>query len=136
MPSSYNVIEFRVVLTVDDLNQALQLYRDIFGLPVLQQWESPEGRGFVLDLGHATLELIDQAQADLIDRIEVSKRVSGSVRFACEVQDTDETATSLQKAGAHTVANPVYTPWGHLNVRLETPDGMQLTLFQVLPTAE
>lgn len=136
MPSSSTIIEFRIVLTVDDLDQALQLYRDSFGLSVLKQWESPEGRGFVLALGQATLELIDQAQADLIDRIEVGERVTGKVRLAVEVQDADEATTTLQKAGAHIVANPVKTPWGHLNVRLETTDGMQLTLFQVRPKAE
>jgi hypothetical protein len=27
---------------------------------------------------------------------------------------------------------PIVTPWGHRNARLCDPDGMQITLFQVL----
>ncbi len=29
------------------------------------------------------------------------------------------------------VRPPVLTPWGDYNVRLQDPDGMQVTLFQV-----
>jgi hypothetical protein len=32
-------------------------------------------------------------------------------------------------AGAEAEAAPVVPPWGGRNVRLRTPDGMQLTLF-------
>jgi hypothetical protein len=33
--------------------------------------------------------------------------------------------------GATLVHPPVMTPWGDNNVRLQDPDGMQITLFQV-----
>jgi uncharacterized glyoxalase superfamily protein PhnB len=32
--------------------------------------------------------------------------------------------------GATLVHEPVQTPWGDYNVRLQDPDGMQITLFQ------
>jgi uncharacterized glyoxalase superfamily protein PhnB len=32
--------------------------------------------------------------------------------------------------GATLVHPPVRTPWGDLNVRLQDPDGIQITLFQ------
>ncbi len=32
--------------------------------------------------------------------------------------------------GAALVHPPVVTPWGDTNVRLQDPDGMQITLFQ------
>jgi uncharacterized glyoxalase superfamily protein PhnB len=32
--------------------------------------------------------------------------------------------------GAVLVHQPVMTPWGDLNARLQDPDGMQITLFQ------
>jgi hypothetical protein len=32
--------------------------------------------------------------------------------------------------GALVVHEPVMTPWGDYNVRLQAPDGMQITLFQ------
>ena len=33
--------------------------------------------------------------------------------------------------GAVLVHPPVQTPWGDTNVRLQDPDGLQVTLFQV-----
>ncbi|MDX6425972.1 MAG: hypothetical protein QOD52_1377, partial [Gaiellaceae bacterium] len=33
------------------------------------------------------------------------------------------------RAGAQHVADPITTPWDDVNVRVQAPDGMQLTLF-------
>jgi len=70
-----------------------------------------------------------ERQAALIDDVEAGKRVSGAVRLAVEVADSEETAQRLIAAGADQVAPPVTTPWGDRNARVRTPDGMQLTLF-------
>ncbi len=51
------------------------------------------------------------------------------MRLAFEVRDSDAAAQRLLAAGAEHVAGPVETPWGDVNVRLETDDGLQLTLF-------
>ena len=89
----------------------------------------------MLDMGQATLEIFDEAQAEAIDRIEAGKRVSGRVRFALQVPDLKSAMESLLANGAKLVHEPVVTPWGDTNVRLEDPDGMQVTLFQ-LPEKE
>jgi methylmalonyl-CoA/ethylmalonyl-CoA epimerase len=78
------------------------------------------------------LELFDEAQAQKVDAIEAGRRVSGTVRLAVEVADSEETARRLVAAGAEAVAPPVLTPWGDRNARVRTPDGMQLTLFTVV----
>ena len=64
-----------------------------------------------------------------MDRIEAGHRVSGPVRLAVEVPDSEEAARRLVAAGAEQVADPVATPWGDRNARVQAPDGMQLTLF-------
>ena len=124
-----DVQEFRITLTVDDFDAAVRLYRDALGLPEVADWSSDQGRVLLLDAGRATLELFDDAQAAMVDDLEVGRRVSGKVRFALRVQDADATATSLVDAGATSVAAPVDTPWGDRNARVAAPDGMQLTLF-------
>lgn len=123
------VQEFRITLTVDDFDAAVKLYRDALGLPQVADWSSDQGRVVLLDAGHAMLELFDEAQAAMVDDLEVGQRVSGKVRFALRVGDADATATSLVEAGATPVADAVDTPWGDRNARVEAPDGMQLTLF-------
>lgn len=129
--------ELRLALTVENYDELLRFYRDVFGLPVIEAWDNPTGRGAVLDAGHATLELLSTDQADLIDRVEVGETgVSGPVRLALEVADSEATAGALVEGGAERVGGPVVTPWRHLNVRLRAPDGMQLTLFTVLDEAE
>ena len=124
-----NVTELRVALTVEDFGQALAFYRDALGLEQVADWSSGTGRVVVLDAGRATLELFDRAQAESVDAIEAGCRVSGTVRFALRVTDSEDLAARLVAAGASRVAPPVVTPWGDRNARVQAPDGMQLTLF-------
>ena len=124
-----NVTELRVALTVQDFGQALSFYRDTLGLEQIADWSSETGRVVVLDAGRATLELLDQAQAETVDAIEAGRRVSGTVRLAMNVADSEDMAQRLVVAGAVQVAPPVMTLWGDRNARVQTPEGMQLTLF-------
>lgn len=126
-----DIKELRVALTVPEFDQAVAFYRDTLGLRQLEDWSSDEGRVILLEAGSATLELLDEAQAALVDRIEVGSRVSGTVRIALEVSDSDETAERLVAGGGEAVAPPVTTPWGDRNARVRAPDGMQLTLFSL-----
>ena len=121
--------ELRVALTVEDFDQALRFYRDALGLEQTADWSSESGRVVLLEAARGTLELMDERQAALIDEVEAGKRVSGAVRLAVEVADSEETAQRLVAAGAEQVAPPVTTPWGDRNARVRAPDGMQLTLF-------
>jgi lactoylglutathione lyase len=126
------VRELRLALTVERYEEALAFYRDVLGLPVVYAWAEPTGSGAILDAGRATLELLSVDQAELVDRVEVGRRVAGPVRLALEVEDSVATADALTAAGAERLADAVVTPWAHRNVRVRAPDGMQLTLFTVL----
>jgi methylmalonyl-CoA/ethylmalonyl-CoA epimerase len=121
--------ELRVAMTVENFDQAADFYRDVLGLTQIEEWSSEAGRVILLEAGRATLELLDEAQAALVDEIEAGQRVSGTVRIALEADDSADTARRLVAAGADEVATPVTTPWGDRNARVRAPDGMQLTLF-------
>jgi catechol 2,3-dioxygenase-like lactoylglutathione lyase family enzyme len=125
------VRELRLVLTVDDLDSALSFYRDGLGFDEVASFENDGGRGFLLDVGHASLELFDEAQAEAVDLLEVGRRVAGPVRLAFRVDDTDEAAARLADHGARPEAAAVNTDWGSRNVRLLAPTAMQLTLFSL-----
>ena len=132
MSSANPIREVRITLTVESYEEAVQFYRDGLGLAVVEQWQTTEGRGMILALGpHTTLELFDAAQAALIDRLEVGRRVSGPVRLAFQVPDVEAEISALQQAGATVLSQPTRMPWGDRNARIETPDGMQVTLYQV-----
>ena len=123
------VNELRIALTVENFDEAIAFYRDTLGLEVLDMWIAPGSHGALLAAGRATLEIFDEGQAAMVDEIEVGRRVAGPVRFAIGVDDSTATAERLVEAGATRVADPVTPPWGGVNVRVEAPDGMQLTLF-------
>src|SRR2546423_2260771 len=115
-----DVRDLRLVLTVQDFDGALSFYRDALGLDVEAVWSSEGGHVVLLSAGRATLELVDEAHAAEIDRIEVGQRVGGPVRVAFQVGDSDAVAIRLEQTGATRVAGPVVTPWDDRNVRLDT----------------
>src|SRR5215469_17724352 len=95
-----NVTELRVALTVKDFGRALAFYRDTLGLEQVADWSSETGRVVLLDGGRATLELLDDAQAETVDAIEAGRRVAGTVRLALQVADSAGMAQRLVVAGA------------------------------------
>jgi lactoylglutathione lyase len=130
------VRELRLVVTADDYDEALHLYRDVLGMRERAAFSSEGGRVSILDAGLATLELADPAHAAFVDEVEVGRRVAGHVRVALQVDDTRSMTVALVAAGATVIAEPVRTPWNSLNARLEGPAGLQLTLFTELDGAE
>jgi catechol 2,3-dioxygenase-like lactoylglutathione lyase family enzyme len=121
--------ELRLALTVENFDEALAFYRDALGLRPLEMWVAEGSKGALLEAGRATLELFDEGQASMVDEVEVGRRVAPKVRIAFRVDDSTALAERLEAAGAERVAGPVETPWRDVNVRLNAPDGMQLTLF-------
>jgi len=130
MDKDFAVTEMRVALTTKGYERLLQFYCDGLGLKPAEVWNNEQGKGLILDLGHATLELFDEAQAQTVDQIEAGRRISGQVRIAFQVPDVKKAMERLVAHGATLVHPPVVTPWGDINVRLEDPDGLQITLFQ------
>jgi catechol 2,3-dioxygenase-like lactoylglutathione lyase family enzyme len=124
------ITEMRVALTTRDYDRLLHFYCAGLGLEPTQIWKNEQGKGLILNLGIATMELFDEAQAQSIDRIEAGRRVSGQVRIAFQVPDLAAATKRLLASGATLVHEPVITPWGDTNVRFQDPDGLQITLFQ------
>lgn len=119
----------RLVLTVSDFGRAVAFFRDAAGLKQVAEFHNDGGSGVLLEAGHATLEIFDQAQAEAIDKVEVGRRVAGPVRIALQADDSESLAGELVRAGAEIIGGPVLTPWGDRNVRLVGPEAIQLTLF-------
>src|SRR5947209_17690257 len=99
-----DVTELRLAFTVHDFDQALAFYRDALGMEQLADWSSEAGRVVALDAGRAVLELLDEAQAGVVDEIEAGRRVSGTVRFSFRVADGEVYACRTGRAGATTGA--------------------------------
>jgi methylmalonyl-CoA/ethylmalonyl-CoA epimerase len=130
--SSNPILELRVALTTHEYERLVKFYCEGLGIEPAALWNNDGGRALMLDTGKATLELFDEKQAEVIDQLETEKRVSGPIRFAMQVPDLDSALERLLAHGATLVHPPVVTPWGDYNVRIQDPDGMQITVFQPL----
>ena len=129
------VTQLRLVVEADDFDEAVEFYRDVFGLSEEFYVESDDdARVVALQAGRATLEIVNTAQRQLIDRLEVGREVSRSIRVAFEVPDASLATGRLVAGGAELIASPTETPWRSLNSRLEAPAGLQITLFEELDT--
>jgi lactoylglutathione lyase len=129
MPAT-SVHELRLVVTVDDIDAAIHLYRDVLGMPELDEVVSGgHGRIVILEAGRATLELADAAHAAWVDEVEVGHTVDGSVRIALGVDDISTATDAVAATGAAGIAPPTPTPWGSRNSRFRDHNGLQLTLF-------
>jgi len=118
-----------MVITVDDFDGVVRFYQDVLGLSVDSEWDREDGRGILLNAGKATLEIFDRTQQQSNDQFEAGRAVGGDVRMALRVDDVDRSFHEAVVAGAPLMAHPLEAPWGHRLARLQTPHGMQLTLF-------
>ena len=131
--STPRVSQLRLVVHAEDYAEAVAFFRDALGLPVAESYDSEGGaQVMILDAGRATLELSNTPQVELIDRVEVGRRVAPHFRLALEVDDCAAATDAALAAGAEAVAPPTVTPWSSLNARLEAPADIQLTLFEEL----
>jgi catechol 2,3-dioxygenase-like lactoylglutathione lyase family enzyme len=126
-------LQMRLVVEVDDYDEAVRFYRDVLGATEELQVHGDGGEKVtILDVGRATLELSNRAQVEMIDDVEVGRRVAPRLRVAFEVADVAAATDRLLGGGAELVAPPTRTPWDSLNARLEAPADLQLTLFEEL----
>lgn len=132
-PGTGRVLQMRLVVEADDYEEAVRFYRDVLGAGEELHIHGEEGEKVtILDVGRATLEISNPAQVDMIDRVEVGRRVSPHLRVAFEVVDAEAVTGELVGAGAELVAPPTVTPWDSLNARVHAPGNLQVTVFQEL----
>ena len=126
-------LQMRLVIEAADYDEAVRFYRDALGGQVELQVHGDDGEKVtILDVGRATLEISNPRQVDMIDRVEVGRRVSPRMRVAFEVASARSVTDRLVDAGAELIAEPTLTPWDSLNARLQAPADLQLTVFEEL----
>jgi predicted enzyme related to lactoylglutathione lyase len=130
------VRQLRLVVHAEDYEEALRFFRDVLGMAEQEAYSGEAGAEVaILDAGRATLEIANTAQVEMIDDVEVGRRVAPHLRLALEVDDVATANAAAVEGGARPVAPPTRTPWSSLNARLDVPGGVHLTLFEELGSA-
>lgn len=129
--NSGDLKELRLVLTVDNLDEVIDFYKNHVGLKESLAWDSETGKGIILEAGKASLELVDRRHKDFIDKMEVGKTgVSGDVRIALNFgTHMYEKSQYLLQHGANPLGKLTKAPWSNI-MRIADPAGMQITLFE------
>lgn len=130
MADPNGVLHLRVALTTREYASLVDFFCGGLGLAPSDSWANSGGKGILLDMGEGSLEVFDEVYSSYVDGIEVGRDSSGPVRLALQVPDVTAAVERLVRHGGKLVHPPILTPWGDLNARVETPDGLQVTLFE------
>ena len=93
------VKQLRLVVHAEDFD-AVRFFRDVVGMPEEESYSGGRAVVTILGAGRATLELANTAQVEMIDQVEVGRRVAPHFRVALEVEDTAAQTRAVVDAGA------------------------------------
>jgi uncharacterized glyoxalase superfamily protein PhnB len=118
-------MELRVVRHTDRFDEACRFWGDTLGWPVTRQWPAGDGQGRGRIFGYgdtARVELIEVADATPV----------GGVFLGAEVDDVAAVREHIVAAGFTLLRDLADQPWGHRNLAVVDPSGIELVLFQVI----
>lgn len=124
------VLTVRVVRHTRHFDKMLHFYRDILEMRSLSSWKRPDSVGALLSPGKAAGQMI----VEILDDKDRPARRSPprNVDLSLEVRDVDAWHDRLQKQGIEVVATLEDKPWGHRAFSVEDPDGMRVTIYEVV----
>jgi catechol 2,3-dioxygenase-like lactoylglutathione lyase family enzyme len=110
-------------LATNSFDAVVQFYGEDLCLPVVAQWDRPNGRGRRFDLGGVLLEILD------------NKRERSALRL-CEPADRFHVVVEVRDIEATRTQLPIPTPapqtttWGATLFQLRDPDGVIVTFLE------
>ena len=118
-PGPLSAQSLQASLTVNDLPQSVDWYRDVLGFTVAREFER-DGRRFAASLQAGIVRIL-LTQDDGAKGLDRAKGVGFSLQITTE-QDIDALAARAQKAGARLETEPA-TVMGARVFRLRDPNG-------------
>jgi catechol 2,3-dioxygenase-like lactoylglutathione lyase family enzyme len=104
--------ELRFTFVFHDYDAALHLFRDVFGLETVLDIDHEGGRGVILKVPSATLEVFDRAQGAMWTMSRWADASANGYGSQSRSRISLRPPQKSKRAGASPVADPVVTPWG------------------------
>lgn len=110
-----------ITLFVEDLSNAKQFYRDVFGLPV----DYEDANSAVFRFGDTLINLlVTSAAGELISPAAVATPSAGArLQFTLEVDNVDATCEELERLGVTLLNGPQDRAWGIRTASFTDPGG-------------
>jgi catechol 2,3-dioxygenase-like lactoylglutathione lyase family enzyme len=118
-------MELRIVRHTEHFDDACRFYGDVLGWPVTKQWPAGDGQGRGCIFGYGAVGRVELIEHD------TSVPVSG-VFLGVESHDVAALHDRLLAAGATIVRGLADQPWGHRNLAVLDPTGIEIVCFQVM----
>lgn len=110
------------VVTTGAFDASLAFYRDVLGLPVLEEW-TDAGHGAVLSAG-------GPARVELIDMAEAETRPPGDAMFiGLQVTEIEPIHARATRSGHEIVREPAERPWGGRGFVVRDPNGIAVNVY-------
>lgn len=126
-------LSLKVVIRCADLPASRRFYADVLGLPVVEEWSEPQGRGCIFGFGSdgrsGFLEAYEMTRADPryrpafaeplpVDKIDIQLGAGGLEAWVKRLR------------GAWPFEGPDSLPWGQRWIRLRDPDGILIAVYE------
>lgn len=118
-------MELRIVRHTDCFDAACHFYGEVLGWPVTKEWPAGDGQGRGRIFGYG-----DVGRVELIEH-GAPAPISG-VFLSVEVDDVVALHDRLVAAGVELVRGLADQPWGHRNLAVVDPTGMEVVGYQVI----
>jgi catechol 2,3-dioxygenase-like lactoylglutathione lyase family enzyme len=134
-PAGGGALSLKVVLRCRDFPASRRFYADVLGLPVVEEWDAPEGRGCVFGCGptgrEGFLEIYGMTREDpRYDPAFHAPVPTDKIDVQLGADSVD--AWALRLEGRWPFEGPTALPWGQRWIRLRDPDGLLVALYEGL----
>ncbi len=124
------VLTVRVVRHTRRFDKMLHFYRDVLEMRCISSWKHPDNVGALLSPGKAAGQMVIEI-LNYKGR-SVRRSAPSNVDLSLEVRDVNGWHDRLKKRGTAIVSTLEDKPWGHREFSVEDPDGMCVTIYQVV----
>lgn len=119
-----DMAEFRVAFVAHDFDSTLSFFTDVMDLELVRMFDTG-GPGAIISAAGGQIEIFGP------DTGRGEPGVTG-VMLAWQVDDAAGEHARLSARGVGVQQAPIQQPWGHLNFRIEGPDGLTITLYEIV----
>ncbi len=107
----------------------MRFYVELLGFPVQAEWEEPQGKGCVMEVGGGMIEFYEMTEHDPRLRREFRENVANDkIDIQLKTGELDAWAEWLN--GKWEFTGPETLPWGQRGIQMRDPDGVLVAIYE------